>query len=1120
MPVDEEREKLTHVIREWNNNRLDLFEISEPDKNLVFQGVMRFYLEESSGENVATKCLRFGSNASARDVVRTLSEKFRPDMKMLTDCFSLYEVHGNEERKVNEDERPLVVQLNWNSDNREGRFVLKQTTEDGSQNKEKGGVIQTFKRTLSRKEKKNKNKVPDRPAENWSPNGNPEAAEQWRGNKRQEDGETNHTGSPQPDFWDPLGLPLGITISDHLEEDFLSAVINSTNSSTVHFKLSPAYALYAASRSMLQRPGSSAPGTMDRVTALVNRMVALIGKTIQSADWKGMLLGMGTELGTDRILSIHQDVAGALAFWMANTSELLGFFENDKDLSGLTRQSRLCLSHLVHQAYSYLIQCLQRELQKHLPTFLVDPEQHGPLPVGIEMVLNTLMNAMSLLRRYRVNPALTIQLFSQLFHFISSWLFNRLMSPDSVTPGLRSHYWGATLRQRLTGIEAWAERQGLELAADCHLGHIIQASRLLTMKKYAVQDAKDIANACFKLNSLQLHALLAGYFYAANEPDIPADLMEAVVASARTSADEVIGGEGRDVRLEESLHLHLPFLLPEGGHSCSSVTGIPPGFRDFLEPVSRRGLCSLAFRKHPEGDWTVFFTESTPSRETPSLEARSVTVTLKKALGSGVGVSIVAAKGAGQDHLGIYIKSIVKGGPAETSGQLAAGDQLLSVDGQSLLGLSQERAAAIMMHTGPMVTLQVAKFAARDQGLGTLMFGLTAGEAHSQSGQAVHSGTWQKNRQLYRSQPNMTNSTWKEIKEVKEGDVRGNKFFSNFCTDMGHREYLTLPALTCEHRSTPSCTSPLHMFQVSLPPLRGHTSPHKMTFLRQALSQENLCVDTGGPLLDKSQSPGAKQTTNYHPHFPVRPSVSTQDIFSAEGTRAGLWRTPFLQSAPTPCVQPVRIDIPLSRPVGVQAKPLLTTFQQNIYTCAIPAAAKLPLPAKPPMSITPTKHVSFQEPPTQQKQGAGPTRPRHTEAREKPEKPEKTPKLRESELPEQKVKELRAEDDERLRQLSLEWRFQKRLQERGEDEDEDEDLDMMVTIQELDSRVQNKRGAAANTDKAQTKTLAAQKDEKKGDSFAATNFVPLFAICVILWWNMFVFGRSRIKRMPSKRGGT
>ncbi|KAG7219099.1 hypothetical protein INR49_019306 [Caranx melampygus] len=42
-------------------------------------------------------------------------------------------------------------------------------------------------------------------------------------------------------------------------------------------------------------------------------------------------------------------------------------------------------------------------------------------------------------------------------------------------------------------------------------------------------------------------------------------------------------------------------------------------------------------------------------------------------------------------EVGIYIKSVVKGGAADMDGRLAAGDQLLSVDGRSLVGLSQER---------------------------------------------------------------------------------------------------------------------------------------------------------------------------------------------------------------------------------------------------------------------------------------------------------------------------------------------------------------------------------------------------------------------------------------------
>lgn len=50
-------------------------------------------------------------------------------------------------------------------------------------------------------------------------------------------------------------------------------------------------------------------------------------------------------------LQSQQAIAGALAFWMANSSELLNFLKRDKDLGLLTRQSQLDLTHLVHSAY-------------------------------------------------------------------------------------------------------------------------------------------------------------------------------------------------------------------------------------------------------------------------------------------------------------------------------------------------------------------------------------------------------------------------------------------------------------------------------------------------------------------------------------------------------------------------------------------------------------------------------------------------------------------------------------------------------------------------------------------------------------------------------------------------
>uniref|UniRef100_A0A1A8ASU8 Afadin n=1 Tax=Nothobranchius furzeri TaxID=105023 RepID=A0A1A8ASU8_NOTFU len=1055
---EEERRKLADIINHWNANRLDLFEISQPTEDLEFHGVMRFYFQDRVAGNFATKCIRVSSTATTQDVIETLAEKFRPDMRMLSSPkYSLYEVHvSGEERQLDLDEKPLVVQLNWNKDDREGRFVLKnendilpKKSQSNGPEKEKDGVIQNFKRTLSKKEKKKEKKrekefarIPDgdeqalsredgenshlaaevykdmpetsftrtisnpevvmkrrrqqklekRMQEFMSNDGRPdsggtlriyadslrpnipyktillstrdtadfavvEALEKYglekenpreyciarqdeksgkeailddlecplqifrdwptdrgalvfqlkkrppdyqgkkgrkmderglrgslppeklpylvelspgRGNhyayyayRHQEDGSDSrdkpklyrlqhsitevgsdctddgaiqllgpgilphhcnlmHTEGmvtvtphgPDADtfvdgqrvtettvlrsgstlqfgtahvfkFVDPmfdqggkrepaavmrgrhksgsipettsdlhgdvhggaalptskssgkldmergmvkpmirgeqqdsrsqdssadrteLTLPAGIEFRDNSEDTFLSAIINYTNSSTVHFKLSPTYVLYMACRYVLSptyRPDMSPSERTHKVIAIVNKMVNMMEGVIQK----------------------QKNIAGALAFWMANASELLNFIKQDRDLSRITLDAQDILAHLVQMAFKYLVHCLQADLNNYMPAFLDDPEEHNPQRPKIEDVLHTLTGAMSLLRRCRVNAALTIQLFSQLFHFINMWLFNKLVTDSD--SGLCCHYWGAILRQQLSHIEAWAEKQGLELAADCHLSRIVQATTLLTMDKYSMQDVQNIHNTCFKLNSLQLHALMNNYHCAPDEPYIPPELIDHVVAVAENTADELARSDGREVQLEEDPDLQLPFLLPEDGYSCDVVRNLPNGLQDFLEPLLQRGFCRLVPHPRSPGTWTVHFegadndnhfsaadTSEMPMRKEPEV----VTVTLKKH--NGMGLSIVAAKGAGQEKLGIYIKSVVKGGAADVDGRLAAGDQLLSVDGRSLVGLSQERAAELMTRTGSVVTLEVAKQGAIYHGLATLL---------------------------------------------------------------------------------------------------------------------------------------------------------------------------------------------------------------------------------------------------------------------------------------------------------------------------------------------------------------------------------------------------------------
>lgn len=281
-------------------------------------------------------------------------------------------------------------------------------------------------------------------------------------------------------------------------------------------------------------------------------------------------------------------------------------------------------------------------------------------------------------------------------------------------------------------------------------------------------------------------------------------------------------------------------------------------------------------------------------------------------------------------------------------------------------------------------------------------------------------------------------------------------------------------------------------------------------------------MDSEGPLLDRRQNTWIlkEQTGSHYSSFPIRSTVSTHDILSencssakqqqvSRTSLAGVWRTPFSQhSVPTPSTQPIRIDIPVTRGGYRQLNPPLTTFQQsssllavkksqilkvnpqsqasNIYACPTSTAKKISQPclsaqqqrssthtdqaAKPQVSITPTKHVSFQEPPSQHKKSStGPAKQKDPVKlsdpwrREAQENREKQQRLQVVELLQQEVRELQAkgqrtaEENDRLRKLSLEWQFQKRLreiQQREDEEEEDEEWNTMVTMEQLEKRTQ------------------------------------------------------------------
>ncbi|MEQ2187142.1 hypothetical protein GOODEAATRI_001529, partial [Goodea atripinnis] len=54
-------------------------------------------------------------------------------------------------------------------------------------------------------------------------------------------------------------------------------------------------------------------------------------------------------------LQKQKNIAGALAFWMANASELLNFIKQDRDLSRITLDAQDILAHLVQMAFKSVL---------------------------------------------------------------------------------------------------------------------------------------------------------------------------------------------------------------------------------------------------------------------------------------------------------------------------------------------------------------------------------------------------------------------------------------------------------------------------------------------------------------------------------------------------------------------------------------------------------------------------------------------------------------------------------------------------------------------------------------------------------------------------------------------
>ncbi|XP_042168641.1 ras-associating and dilute domain-containing protein-like, partial [Oncorhynchus tshawytscha] len=380
-------------------------------------------------------------------------------------------------------------------------------------------------------------------------------------------------------------------------------------------------------------------------------------------------------------------------------------------------------------------------------------------PEPVRRVLQVFQYSQELLQGYQVHPEVQAQMFSYLFFFSNVSLFNQLMDKGP------SRGWFQ--RSKVLQVQAcvrmvleWTRKAGLSYLADKFFNKFNSAvSILATPPQQLTQMSWKVLCADHpSLKPVQLHGLLTQYQLTAEMGPVP--------IWQPSSEDEAY--IYRTVDLLESFENHPPIVLPSGGFrvdldsDCLEdsiyrqllyVKHFLWGLRTHTHPTvnnththTHPAVNSTHTREFPPShnsprsggveEWVRDRTPGQchnsvrrngtaphlrPTNQDPSCLLTSPNTPRNPEGGGadlvghapqgpyGLGMGLIDGLHTPLNAPGIYIRTLIPDGPAESDGRLRIGDRILAVNGTSLIGADYQSAVDLIRLGGGRLRFLVAK---------------------------------------------------------------------------------------------------------------------------------------------------------------------------------------------------------------------------------------------------------------------------------------------------------------------------------------------------------------------------------------------------------------------------
>ncbi|KAH8174246.1 myosin head (motor domain) domain-containing protein [Sarocladium implicatum] len=253
------------------------------------------------------------------------------------------------------------------------------------------------------------------------------------------------------------------------------------------------------------------------------------------------------------------------AFWLSNVHEMLSFvflaedwYETQKtdnyEYDRLLEIVKHDLESLEFNIYHTWMKVLKKKLQKmiipaiiesqSLPGFITNESnrflgkllQSNSAPAySMDNLLSLLNSVFRAMKAYYLEDSIITQTVTELLHLVGVTAFNDLLMRRNFLSWKR----GLQINYNITRIEEWCKSHDMP-EGTLQLEHLMQATKLLQLKKATLNDIVIIQDICWMLSPNQIQKLLNQYLVADYEQPINGEIMKAVASRVTEKSDVLL----------------------------------------------------------------------------------------------------------------------------------------------------------------------------------------------------------------------------------------------------------------------------------------------------------------------------------------------------------------------------------------------------------------------------------------------------------------------------------------------------------------------------------------------------------------------------------------------------